>query len=114
VSFALPDLRGRVAIGETTAHPQGEQGGEETHALVVAELPAHAHRAKANASNGSSNSPTENVWAANPNAYRSSGSANMDPGAIARTGGDQPHNTMQPYLSLNSCIAVAGEFPQRP
>jgi microcystin-dependent protein len=114
VTFALPDLRGRVAIGETDAHPQGETGGEEAHALTIAELPAHSHRAKANASSGSSSNPTENVWAANPNAYRGSGTANMDAGAIARVGSDQPHNTMQPYLSLNTCIALVGEFPQRP
>ena len=63
--------------------------------------PAHSHRAKANASTGNSNSPTENVWAANPNAYRASGSANMDPNAIAeRRRATQPHNTMQPYLAL--------------
>jgi microcystin-dependent protein len=113
VTFALPDLRGRVAIGASAGHEQGEAGGEETHALTVAELPARRHRAHANASAGSTSSPTENVWAANPNAYRGSGSANMDAGAIAPTGSDQPHNTMQPFLSLNYCIALVGEFPPR-
>jgi microcystin-dependent protein len=113
VSFALPDLRGRVALGCSDAHPQGERGGEEAHALSIAELPAHSHRAKANASNGSSSNPTENVWAAHPNTYRGSGTADMDAGAIAAVGSDQPHNTMQPYLSLNTCIALVGEFPAR-
>ena len=113
VTFALPDLSGRVAISASADPPQGETGGEETHALSVAELPAHSHRAKANASNGNSNSPTENVWAANPNAYRASGTANMDANAIASVGSDQPHNTMQPYLALNTCIALTGIFPAR-
>jgi microcystin-dependent protein len=113
VTFALPDLRGRVTVSASSTHPQGEAGGEESHALTLAELPAHTHRAKANASNGNSNSPTENVWAANPNAYRASGSANMDPNAIAGAGGNQPHNTMQPYLAMNTCIALTGVFPAR-
>jgi microcystin-dependent protein len=113
VTFALPDLRGRVALGVSGDHPQGQAGGEATHTLTVAELPAHAHRAHANASNGSTSSPVENVWAANPNAYRGSGSANMDAGAIAATGGDQAHNNMPPHLSLNHCIALFGDFPPR-
>ena len=100
-------------MSASASHPQGEAGGEEAHALSVAELPAHSHRAKANASNGNSNSPTENVWAANPNAYRASGTANMDANAIASVGSNQPHNTMQPYLSLNTCIALTGIFPAR-
>jgi microcystin-dependent protein len=28
-------------------------------------------------------------------------------------GGDQPHNNMQPYLTLNFCIALQGVFPPR-
>ena len=47
VTFALPDLRGRVVVSASADHPQGETGGEEAHALSVAELPAHSHRAKA-------------------------------------------------------------------
>src|SRR4051812_17050146 len=101
ITFALPDLRGRVAIGVSATHAQGQAGGEETHTLTVTELPAHSHRAHANASTGNSNSPTENVWAANPNAYRTSGTANMDANAIASTGGGAAHNTMQPFLALN-------------
>ena len=33
--------------------------------------------------------------------------------AIAPAGGDQPHNNMQPYLTLNFCIALQGVFPPR-
>ncbi|HEX9003623.1 MAG TPA: phage tail protein, partial [Blastocatellia bacterium] len=29
-------------------------------------------------------------------------------------GGGLPHNNMQPYLTLNFCIALQGIFPQRP
>src|SRR5262249_29253932 len=35
------------------------------------------------------------------------------PNAIGPTGSGQPHNNMQPYLTLNFCIALKGIFPQR-
>ena len=34
--------------------------------------------------------------------------------ALAPAGGGLPHNNMQPYLTLNFCIALQGIFPQRP
>jgi microcystin-dependent protein len=37
----------------------------------------------------------------------------MDPNSLAPAGGDQPHNNMQPYLTLNFCIALQGVFPPR-
>ncbi len=33
--------------------------------------------------------------------------------AVAPAGGDQPHNNLQPYLTLNFCIALQGVFPPR-
>jgi microcystin-dependent protein len=33
--------------------------------------------------------------------------------ALAPAGGDQPHNNMQPYLTLNFCIALQGVYPPR-
>jgi microcystin-dependent protein len=38
----------------------------------------------------------------------------MAPQAIAPSGGSLPHNNLQPYLTLNFCIALQGVFPQRP
>jgi microcystin-dependent protein len=32
---------------------------------------------------------------------------------VAVTGGNLPHNNMQPYLTLNFCIALQGIFPAR-
>ncbi len=34
--------------------------------------------------------------------------------ALSPAGGGLPHNNMQPYLTLNFCIALQGIFPQRP
>jgi microcystin-dependent protein len=33
---------------------------------------------------------------------------------LAVAGGSQPHNNMQPYLTLNFCIAMQGIYPPRP
>jgi microcystin-dependent protein len=38
---------------------------------------------------------------------------NMNSAAIVPTGGNQPHNNLQPYLTLNFCIALQGVFPPR-
>lgn len=47
-NFALPDLRSRIPVGTGTSnygstYTIGQIGGEETHTLVLAEMPAHNH-----------------------------------------------------------------------
>jgi microcystin-dependent protein len=37
----------------------------------------------------------------------------MSPSALSPSGGGLPHNNMQPYLTLNFCIALQGVFPAR-
>jgi microcystin-dependent protein len=119
-TFALPDLRGRVVVGTGTA-PSGSgfdlggAGGEESHRLTEAELPVHRHRARGGTSHGTVDSPANALVAAVGNHYtRNGGVAGMSPDAIAGAGGDAPHNTMQPYLPLTTCISLFGVFPQRP
>ena len=52
-TFGLPDLRRRVALGSggagsaEIANTLGATGGEESHALTLAELPAHTHAGSA-------------------------------------------------------------------
>jgi microcystin-dependent protein len=41
--FALPDLRGRVALGASGSYPLGSAGGSETRTLTINEMPAHSH-----------------------------------------------------------------------
>lgn len=42
-TFNLPDLSGRVALGASSNYTLGSSGGEETHALIESEIPAHYH-----------------------------------------------------------------------
>src|SRR5258706_5022802 len=43
VTFALPNLQGRVPIHFGNGHFQGEIAGETAHTLIQSELPAHNH-----------------------------------------------------------------------
>src|ERR1700680_4860646 len=47
VNFALPDLRGRVAMHMGQGHTLGEKAGQEAHTLNMGEMPAHIHPANA-------------------------------------------------------------------
>ncbi|MDX1449674.1 MAG: tail fiber protein [Acidimicrobiia bacterium] len=118
-SFALPDLRGRVPIhvgrsngGE--AHTLGQRSGEETHTLSANEMPQHRHAAQAANVNANSNDPTGHVLARVLNGYASPGTTvSLRPGTVTNVGGGQAHNNMQPFLTVNFCIALQGLFPSR-
>src|SRR5262245_39577376 len=65
-TFALPDLRGRVAVGASDgssgpAYPLGSTGGQESVTLSVSQLPAHSHRVHANTDALQSRSPLNSV-----------------------------------------------------
>jgi microcystin-dependent protein len=115
-TFALPDLRGCVPVGAGDApglssYLRGERGGEETHTLVLSELPAHNHGVNAVGNAPNVGSPT-NSMPANGSFYNNGTSTTtMNRLMIAPAGGNRPHNNIQPYLSLHYIICVAGTMP---
>jgi microcystin-dependent protein len=121
VNFALPDYRGRTPIHVGSGHTLGERGGEPAHTLSIAELPTHTHVLNGNSANATAFVPTGNVLAkgatavgASPINYYSTNVGNLaalNPGTILNTGGSQAHLNMQPFLTLNFCIALQGIFP---
>lgn len=126
-TFALPDLQGSAPMhpGQgpgLSLYDLGQVGGTPFVTLIQSEIPAHVHNVgMANASNGDSLTPVNCTWAAVPfgrgflNSYHSApATAKMLATAILPAGGSLPHNNMQPYLTLNFCIALQGVFPQRP
>jgi microcystin-dependent protein len=126
-TFALPDLQGSSPMhpgqgSGLSLHDLGEQGGTESVTLLVTEMPAHQHGVgrAANVS-GDSVVPTNSVWAMSgagrgAAALYIAGPATgkVNPFSLLPTGGGLPHNNMQPYLTLNFCIALQGVFPARP
>ena len=115
-TFGLPDLRGRVPIHMGSGHTLGELGGEQAHTLSISELPTHTHTATATSNNGGVIIPTGNLLAGGtPQEYHAPDAnlAAMNAGTLANTGGSQPHENMQPYLTLTFCIALQGIFPSQ-
>jgi microcystin-dependent protein len=114
VNFALPDLRNRTPIHVGSGHTLGERGGEQAHTLSIAELPAHAHVLNATSSDAAVPIPTANLLARQAPANPYIGAASlttMNATSVPNTGGSQPHLNMQPFLTLNFCIALQGIFP---
>jgi microcystin-dependent protein len=129
-NFALPDLRGRVAMtmGEgpgLAAYTIGQQDGEESHTLVSGEMAAHNHPINAAqiAASSGTNAPGGAILASasssvvgNPpvNVYSSAApSVTLNANTIGATGGDQAHENRMPFLAINYCIALQGIFPTR-
>src|SRR4029077_15430303 len=97
-TFALPDLRGRMAIGQGQGPGLqnfviGETGGEEQVTLTVAQIPAHTHRAMGSSAPANSTTVGGNVWGTTAVSLYSSGSpsVSMNPLAIGAVGGGLPH-----------------------
>jgi microcystin-dependent protein len=117
-TFALPDLQGRVPNHTGgQGHFLGQKGGEPTHTLSFAEMPAHTHQANAVSNNtGASDTPGNNLLcnSAPNNLYGSV--QNRTPlrvDTVTIAGGGLPHPNMQPYLVISFCIALQGIFPSQ-
>jgi microcystin-dependent protein len=130
-TFALPNLRGRGAIGTgqgfgLSSYDVGDAGGAASVILSPAELAGHSHPFTASATPATVQSPN-GAQLAEPSAPGQPGTriapfysptpskatTALAQNSIAPAGGNQPHNNMQPYLALNFCIALQGVFPTR-
>lgn len=120
-TFALPDLQGRSPMfygqGPGLSYRDiGETAGEETVTLLQTEIPAHSHALNGVNDSGLQSNPG-GAFPARANIYKSNPGGSplvqMNFSAVAPTGSSQPHNNMQPYLTLNMCIALQGVFPPR-
>jgi len=113
VNFGLPNLQGNVPIGVGGGHTLGEKGGEQAHTLSISEIPTHTHIANGTNTNGAGAVPNNtSLLGAFNNAYTQPAAlTSLDPSTISSVGGSQAHLNMQPFLTLNFCIALQGIFP---
>ncbi|MDO8964022.1 MAG: tail fiber protein [Coriobacteriia bacterium] len=121
-TFQLPDMQGNVPMhpGQgpgLSPHDLGETGGSDTVSLLASEIPSHGHTLGTGGV-ASTPSPERAAWGAatavpNQPLYAAGPGDTAMGDAISPAGGEQPHNNMQPYLTLNFCIALAGVFPPR-
>lgn len=129
-TFALPNFKDNVGVGQgqgpgLSQYFLGEEGGAPSVTLLQTEMPQHTHNFNANTSQGTTLTATNNMLSG---AFTGSKTVNyvgnymttgnpatpMSPFAIGFTGGNLPHDNMQPYLGLSYCIALQGVFPARP
>jgi len=95
--FIVPDLRNRTIIGAGDTFSNADIGGESEHTLTVSELASHTHSIPlttslpAQAGVGFAGDVTVPVVTSN----------------TGSTGGDAPHNNMQPYYALNYGIVAS-------
>ncbi|MDX6183220.1 tail fiber protein [Flavobacterium sp. Fl-77] len=128
-TFALPDLRGRTALGTgqgpgLSYYALGQKSGVNNVTLTNAQLPSHTHVCTSNVTisaysdEGDSNSPTGNVLAAKAAMYSTiAGDTAMKAApfsvAVSVAGSSQPLPLNQPSLGLNYIICMFGIFPSR-
>ncbi|SCW45367.1 phage tail protein [Ancylobacter rudongensis] len=136
-TFALPDLRGCAAVGAgqgpgLSAWPVGWRGGDEDVTLGLPNLPLHTHSVATYASNAETDLAEAGGDTLFLSRYKVKGLPNlaenfrspsiggdtvnvyMAAQSIGETGGSQPHENMQPYLTMRYCIALEGVYPPKP
>ena len=121
-NFQLPNLQGRVPMHWGTGAPStwylGEQDGTAAVQVLTTQMPMHQHSVQVAENGAGTGTPSSSVWLADSNpatAYTKTGTLNttLAANAIGMTGGSQPHDNMQPFLTVNFCIAIAGVYPTR-
>jgi microcystin-dependent protein len=127
-NFALPDLRGRVPIGQgqgpgLSNYAIGSVQGVETVTLLASQSPPHSHPFQAFAVQATTNAPSGALPAQGHSTGRGAPAVNtyaplqtavpLASAQVNPAGNSQPHNNLQPYLTLNWCIALQGIYPSR-
>ncbi len=105
-TFNLPDMRGRIPLGQddmggssanrvtdTNADTIGGTLGSETHTLTTTEMPAHTHGLTMRNSNGAGTLIQESADSGGSGAQ-----------ATASAGSDGAHNNLQPSITVNYII----------
>jgi microcystin-dependent protein len=121
-TFALPDLRSRTPMHVGPNFVMGQLGGEESVTLTLSQIPQHNHSVPTSSQPGAVSTPSSSVILSDEgqsvaNAvftyvpYNGSNQVQLAPQAIGFTGGNQPHDNIQPYLTLNFIISLYGVYP---
>jgi microcystin-dependent protein len=117
-TFGLPNLQSRIPIhqgsnGQNT-YVIGQSGGVETVTLNINQYPSHNHSLMASTNLTGSSTPTSSVVNNGLTAYTADAPATpMLSAMVGNSGGNLPHNNLQPYLALNWIIALYGVYPSQ-
>ena len=113
-NFGLPNLQGMTPIHMGSGHTLGEKGGEQAHTLKMSEMPQHTHVFNGLSDNGDTPIAASNLLASASGLYGPpKNMTSLLPATVTNVGGSQAHLNMQPFLTLNFCIALQGIFPSQ-
>jgi microcystin-dependent protein len=127
-TFGLPNLQGRVIVGPGQGPGLSEWGlgevqGIDSVTLLSSEMPMHNHQVIGMNNIGTETAPNNTCYLSRDVRggtgtiqYMQTGgspSAVMAPNTLLSSGGTQPHENRQPFVVLNYCIALQGEYPAR-
>jgi microcystin-dependent protein len=124
-NFGLPDLQGRIPVGQGqlnggSDYVMGEAVGAENVTLLISNMPAHSHSLSAFEGPANTNNPSGKVLAkavkgtAQGKIYNpATPDTPLAATSVATAGASLPHNNIQPSLVLRYCIAMQGIFPTR-
>ncbi|HEY3412541.1 MAG TPA: tail fiber protein [Armatimonadota bacterium] len=123
-TFQLPDMRGRVPIHQGSAPGLspfviGQTGGAEAVALNAVQMPQHSHSLQGTSAAGNtrtvSGAALAREAAGQTAVYNNAPTidSTLNPSSIGISGGGQPHENHQPFLTVNFIIALQGIFPAR-
>jgi microcystin-dependent protein len=119
-TFRIPDLQGRVPVhmgqgpGIAANYQRGEAFGVEDVTLATNQMPVHNHALLASTNAGTATNAQDNVLSASPtNQFYTQdvGSVSLANTVLAPQGGSQPHNNVQPYITINYIISLFGVYP---
>lgn len=123
-TFGLPDLQGRMPIGQghgpgLSNRPIGQKSGTETNTLSTSQMPAHTHTATlyAESADAAATAPAGNLLA-QANIYAAPGrgtnqALSGESITVTPQGGNMAVENMPPFLVMNYEIALVGIFPSR-
>lgn len=121
-TFAIPDLRGRVAAHSgqgpgLASTPLGEVTGEAATTLSVDQMPAHNHALQASPAPPNVKPVAGAALATFPAAATAYATTTptvpMAKESTTTAGAGMPFDQYQPSLVLRYCVAVTGDFPKR-
>ncbi|CCD97793.1 tail fiber protein [Bradyrhizobium sp. STM 3809] len=121
-TFNLPDLRGRVPLGQGTTQDGttyviGELAGEDEHTLIANEIPAHSHALLSSTVPADTATPGPTVHLATASTgnldapIANAGTYSVMAPCLVAAGQSVPHNNIMPTVVGNYCICIAGIFP---
>lgn len=122
-NFAVPDLRGRVPVGQGTGpgltpRSIGQTFGVESVTLLSQQMPSHNHSFNASSAAATAAVPAANVFAQPTDLVYTEVPAQpdqqtMNAASVQSSGGTQPHDNIMSTTAINYIMCVQGVFPSR-